>query len=507
MRPQVKFNHEAMRCDRRQPTSQWAVRWGERVKFGKLAFRPYAREPTIHTIAIIGAGFSGTLVAINLLQMEHPRALRILLLDPNDIGRGIAYAIRPYPFLLNVPAGSMSATSADPLDFLTFIRRELPVATVDEFVPRELYGEYLRWKLQRADAASPSHVRLLRIDESATAIEQTPSSFRIRLGDGRIVAANSIVLALGNPPPARLPAAEGVRGSSRYTEDPWAAPMLFEPGEEVLIAGTGPTMADVAVAGNERAGGRATIHAISRHGLLSACQTSFCASADEVGDASPLTQPPVSVRRLFRLTRALCENLQDDEDWRGAISRLGAVAPNLWRGLPECERRRFLRHVRAYWNAHRHRLPPSIWGAIKELREGGTLRVHAGRLIAMQVAGKHIRVRWRQRGEHTEKTLVVSRVINCTGPDFDVQNSPNPLLRSLVSQGLAVPDALGLGLLTDKFGALRGASGQAVRDLYYIGPLLRADHWDATEIQELRVHAEHLAHHLAVQRPRRVQAL
>jgi uncharacterized NAD(P)/FAD-binding protein YdhS len=478
------------------------------VNFGKPSLRAYAREPTIRTIAIIGAGFSGTLVATNLLQMEQPRALRILLLDRNEIGRGIAYAVRPYPFLLNVPVGSMSATSADPLDFLTFIKRDLPLATADDFVPRELYGQYLRWKLQRADAASPSHVRLFRIDGFATAIEETPSSFRIRLADGRMLAANTIVLALGNPPPARLEAAEGVRGSLRYAQDPWAAPPAFEPGEEVLIAGTGSTMADVAIAGNETAGGRAIIHAISRHGLLSACQTSFRPSGEGVGEASALTGPALSARRLFKLARTLCENaVRDGEDWRGAISRLRAVAPNLWRDLPECERRRFLRHGRAYWDAHRHRLPPPIWGAIKELRKNGTLHVHAGRLTTMQVAGKQIRVKWRPRGEDTERTLVVSRVINCTGADYDVRNSGNSLLHSLVASGHAVPDPLGLGLQTEEFGALRGASGQTTPDLYYIGPLLCADHWDAVESQELRAHAEHLARHLAAQRPRRVQPL
>lgn len=480
----------------------------EHMNLGMLSFRPYAREPTIQTIAIIGAGFSGTLVATNLLQIEHPRALRILLVDRSEIGRGIAYASRPYPYLLNVPIRCMSATSADPLEFLTFIQRDLPLAIADDFVPRELYGNYLKWKLQRADAASPSHVRLIRIQGSATAIEQTPFSFRIRLADGRMLAATTIVLALGNQPPARLAAAESIRGSSRYAEDPWAAPPMFEPGEPVLIAGTGPTMADIAIAGNESAGGRAVIHAISRHGLTSACQTNFRTSEEQVGDPSPLTQPPLSIRRLFRLTRALCEEaVRSDEDWRGTLSRLYALAPTLWHELPERERRRFLRHVRVYWDAHRHRLPPTTWSAIKELRANGTLQVHAGRLIAMQIAGKQIRVRWRPRGERTERMLEVSRVINCTGPDYDLRNTPNRLLHSLFTRGLAVPDPLGLGLLTGEFGALRGASGQAVGDLYCVGPLRCADHWDATEIQELRAHAEHLARHLAARRPRHVQSL
>lgn len=132
----------------------------ERMNLGEAAFRQYAGELTTRTIAIIGAGFSGTLLATNLLRLAHPRALRILLLDRADVGRGVAYASRWYPYPLNVPVGRMSANSADPFDFLEFVRRDLPRATPNSFVPRELYGEYLKWNLALAEAASPPHVRL-----------------------------------------------------------------------------------------------------------------------------------------------------------------------------------------------------------------------------------------------------------------------------------------------------------------------------------------------------------
>jgi uncharacterized NAD(P)/FAD-binding protein YdhS len=126
-----------------------------------------------------------------------------------------------------------------------------------------------------------------------------------------------------------------------------------------------------------------------------------------------------------------------------------------------------------------------------------TLHVRAGRLIAMQISGKQIRVRWRPRGENHERILAVDRVINCTGPDYDLRNTRNRLWHSLFTRGIAVPDPLGLGLLTREFGALQDANGHPVRDLYYVGPMLRADHWETIAVQELRAHAEQLARHLA----------
>jgi uncharacterized NAD(P)/FAD-binding protein YdhS len=68
------------------------------------------------------------------------------------------------------------------------------------------------------------------------------------------------------------------------------------------------------------------------------------------------------------------------------------------------------------------------------------------------------------------------------------------------------PDALGTGVRTTTVGALLDARGHPTPGLYYLGPMLRADHWEATAAQELRAHAEQLARHLAVPTVRRAVA-
>ena len=84
------------------------------------------------TIAIVGAGFSGTVVAINLLQQQPAAPVRLILLDRASAGRGLAYADRDYPYLLNVPAGRMSAEAGDPLEFLRFALTRMPAATAQD---------------------------------------------------------------------------------------------------------------------------------------------------------------------------------------------------------------------------------------------------------------------------------------------------------------------------------------------------------------------------------------
>ncbi len=99
------------------------------------------------------------------------------------------------------------------------------------------------------------------------------------------------------------------------------------------------------------------------------------------------------------------------------------------------------------------------------------------------------------------RTQQFDRVINCTGPDYAIARSTEPLWSNLVQSGLCVPDTLGLGLaLPDRDGAVIDADGWPGPHLFYVGPMLRADHWEATAAHELRGHAEKLAALLATER-------
>jgi hypothetical protein len=55
---------------------------------------------------------------------------------------------------------------------------------------------------------------------------------------------------------------------------------------------------------------------------------------------------------------------------------------------------------------------------------------------------------------------------------------------------------LNLGLRTARYGACVDAQGRPSEHLFYLGPMLRAGHWEATAATELGAHAEQLAAHL-----------
>jgi uncharacterized NAD(P)/FAD-binding protein YdhS len=451
------------------------------------------------SIVIVGGGFCGTVLAANLLRRPPADPTDIVLIERSTVmGRGLAYTAHDFPYLLNVPAGRLSAASEDSLQFLRFARQSLPEADAEDFLPRALYGDYLQDALLQAERSAPSHVRLNRVFDEVRCIVrrggEKPLLAVISNREG--IPADRIILALGNPPPALMPWAEAVRNHSAYVHDPWTLPKIFGPGHAVLIVGNGLTMADVALALSADPDRTPRLATISRHGLMPQTQSTFRPSAVQ-GDGEALLACATSIRQIFSASRELArEVLHLGGDWREVVTFMRTVAPHIWRRLPELEQRRFLRHLQCYWDVHRHRLPPALSTRIEYLRRSGKLQINGGRIERLVPFREQLRVQWRRRGTENPTELVVDAVINATGPDYAINRSVDPLIVSLRNDGLISPDRLNLGLRTTTHGACVAADGHAAEHLYYLGPLLRAAHWEATAATELRNHAEQLARHL-----------
>jgi uncharacterized NAD(P)/FAD-binding protein YdhS len=448
------------------------------------------------TIAIIGAGFSGTVLAVNLLRRAAAGPTRIVMVEPRaELGRGVAYQNDWYPHLLNVPAERMSAESREPLQFARFAQARDAQHRADEFLPRRLYGQYLQQLLASAMQAAPPHVIFERVQARADAVFRIEPTgpYLVSLSNQHRILADDVVLACGNPPPANPASAVPIADHPAYVCDPFRDAALRAQAQTMLLIGSGLTMVDVAIAAASLNPG-IQIHAISRHGLLPAAQTSQASSA-VVGDL--MSRLPLGANGARALLRAFRSLLADIEcragDWRDAINIARQAAPVLWQRMPLAERTRFLRHLRAYWDVHRHRMPPAIEAELTRLRQAGQLHVHAGYLQPMSSSGAHIHVQWRSRGRNSLQSLVADRVINCAGSDQRLSKTGDPLLQSLMADGVAVADPLGLGWRTGEYGALIDRDGVAAEHLFYIGPMLRAEYWEATAVGELRGHAEGLA--------------
>jgi uncharacterized NAD(P)/FAD-binding protein YdhS len=164
--------------------------------------------------------------------------------------------------------------------------------------------------------------------------------------------------------------------------------------------------------------------------------------------------------------------------------------------MPMNERRRFMRHLQPFWSVHRHRQPPQSARHLGQLRADSRLLVKAGRVQKMAQTDGRIKVWWQPRGVEDCESLQVDYVINALGPDYMLERSTDPLTRSLLRAGMISADALKLGLRTGPYGACVDRRGQVSERLFYLGPMLRADHWEITGAAELMQWARELAEHL-----------
>src|SRR5258706_9830636 len=166
------------------------------------------------TLIIVGAGFSGTVLAANLLRRPPPEPTDIVLIERGStMGRGVAYADRGFPYRLNVPAALLSAVSRDSLQFLRFAQRLVPNADGEDFLPRALYGDYLQDVLLQAERAAPGHMRLLRIFGEVRHVARRGGDkpFSAEFADRPAIMADRVILGLGNPSPPPPPLARAGR--------------------------------------------------------------------------------------------------------------------------------------------------------------------------------------------------------------------------------------------------------------------------------------------------------
>lgn len=463
----------------------------------------------MHTVAIVGAGFTGTMVAVNLLRAAT-EPMRILLVERSGrFTAGVAYGTRSDAHLLNVPAGRMSAFSNDGEHFLRWARARDAAVTGGSFVPRRLYGKYLAELLDDAEADAPATTSLVRLASEARALERLAGGgVRLSLADGRSVTADRVVLSIGNYEPANPPADDGgFYASDDYARDPWAPGALeVNTDAPVLLLGTGLTMLDVAIALSAR-GHRGPIHALSRRGLLPQPHRESASAPSHHDRPATLGAWPRTARGLLHeLRREVREGAAHGVDWREVVTSIRHDTPALWQALSREERMRFLRHLRSFWETHRHRSAPATSARIAALREGGQLVIHGARVLSYAPSAAGTRVSLRRRGADRVEVIEVARVINCTGPDTNLARVRDPLVQSLRADGLIRPDDLGLGLDTDEQGALIGADGRASDDLFCVGPLRKGRLWENTAVPELRVEAAAMARRLVSDEARRMSA-
>lgn len=437
----------------------------------------------IEHVAIIGAGFSGTLQAINLLRHEGPRAT--LIERAPEPGVGLAYGAAHPSHVLNVRAGNMSALPDDPGHFVRWLEARGVADAASAFIPRVTYGEYLRQMLDETRRAAGDRLTVIQGEVEDLEVGETAT---LKLAD-RTVHADAAVLAVGNLPPHSPPGLDpDMLSADRYKGNPWdpAMPQGLTADDTVLIIGTGLTMVDVALTLDAH-DYKGRIVALSRRGLLPRPHGPGAEwrKIDE--------RPDTAASALLHNVRARARAI----GWRNAVDELRPFTQPMWGNASDEERARFLRHLRPWWDVHRHRLAPEVHARLNAIIDRGQLSVHAGKTLSFDERPEGIAVRWRPRGADTTETIVARRVVNCTGPLTDLARTTEPLLRKLAARGVIRPDEARLGIDVDNQAQTINARGKVNPALYALGPMTRGAFWEIVAVPDIRTQTWNVARRLS----------
>jgi len=455
-------------------------------------------------IAIIGGGFCGVLTAIHLLR-DNRLHLHIHLINKGSaLAKGVAYDPHTASLLLNVPNGKMSAFPDDPDHFMRWLSGTFLADGPDKdklataFSPRQHYGQYLTQLWNTALHEHDANKRVTLYNDTADDIITDGGLVHIQLQNHAALTADITILATGNAQP-RLPTGidPSLTKSKYYFANPWKKDCIegLDAENDILIIGNGLTMADTVVGLMEKGFGQ-TIHTISPHGYrLNACAEDIIPyTAFSFAGIAAHEMELYNLFKTFNKHRKLALKL--NQSVYPLIDSLRPHIQKIWMGFGLREKQQFIKYLKPFWEKVRHRLPVQMHRQLNAMAAKGKLITHKGYIVSIEEQGDKIDVTLNTNGQL--KSFKVQRVINCIGPETDINKPGNKLLNNLAKKGLIAQGPCGMGINAcaedGSVISLGTTTKQAHQpNLYVIGSNLKGMLWESTAVPELRVQAKKLA--------------
>ncbi len=456
---------------------------------------PVGTETAEATVAVVGGGFAGAAVAYHLARALPVGAARIVVIEPRPaLGAGLAYSSPDPSHRINVPAGRMSLESGDPESFARWLAAsgaleadaEALGARGEAYPRRAVFGCYVAETLSPLIAQGRiTHLR----DRAETVARRSDGTFDIRTTTSSL-RARFVVLATTHPLPAVPAALAPIEREPGFRRDPYDVGGLERVAEQarVLVVGNGLTAADT-VATLQRVGHRGPILTLSRNGLRS--RTHPPMPVEPYGDF--VSEPSVTALHLLRRIRgAVADAGRQGLGWHGVLDAVRGQGGDIWRALPERERRQVVRHLRSFWDVHRFRIAPQVSALLDRLATEGRLRSLSASLVSSRRDDEGLAVSFRRRGTAHVETRRFDLVINTTGPAHRAVVLREPI-RSLHEAGLVDLDRVGLGLATGPEGDALDRNGREVPGLIVAGPLARGTYGELMGLPQVTLQAEAVA--------------
>lgn len=431
-----------------------------------------------YDVIVIGHGASGTLVCHNLVELSQP-GLKIAILEKNpEPVTGIAYSTKFDCHFLNVPAKKMSGLANTPLDFLEYLTDE---GKAYEFIPRKIYGDYLKEKFNNCkQLASAKAITLDSYNLEAASCQRTQEDYFDIEASGEKFRAKYVILAIGNS--NKIPSffnSPAIINNPNAILQAWDFERInnIKPDSNVCIVGSGLTMIDIIMSlqANNFTG---KVDVVSRHGYapLPHDLASYKYNLD-------INWQLDSPRMLIKQFKHELKKLPKGTPWQSLIDSIRPKTQAIWKNFSGKHKLQFIRHLRALWDIHRHRIDKKLYDNFTDLVAKGTITQHSGGIKNISVLNNKFKV------ELKAVTIEPDVIINTTGLKVEFDKTHSKLVASLLESDLIQPGPLNMGInVNDDY--------EVCENMYTIGFPMIGCLWETIAIPDIKFQALDIAKHI-----------
>ncbi|AMY00715.1 hypothetical protein A4R29_15335 [Mesorhizobium ciceri biovar biserrulae] len=425
----------------------------------------------------------------------------ILELRPaSEHGKGVAWSSEQSTNLrANMPFPTIGYSPLDHGRLSTLAEwKEGEEATQDALYKRRKdIGEMLHKDfLYYLEIADKNNIPVVILQGEASRLSRKGIGFSIATTDGRMIYANTVVLALGHTPPTKY---SELIGNPNYYGNPWDWKSLdgIDPKKTVGILGLGPTAVDATIVLSDK--GIKKVLGFSRTGTMQYPRPKYTSQSplfiteknildiyDSTGkitidhivalmlqefkaaNVHPDSLKNALLNSRLQPSKLLSMALPDcysETKWFAILKLLDNVTPLIWHLFTPNERDKYLKFWRPQHTAVSYGMAsPQAIRILKEINDG-RFEVHGGitdKSVRETKAGFRITTKFGSK----QNDYDVGAIVNCSGVGTELSSARFPVLKSMMAEGWLTRHKYGGALADFNTGQILTENREPIGELY-----------------------------------------
>jgi uncharacterized NAD(P)/FAD-binding protein YdhS len=188
---------------------------------------------------------------------------------------------------------------------------------------------------------------------------------------------------------------------------------------------------------------------------------------------------------LKQIRNRIKQRKEQGLSWHGVIDSLRPYNQLIWSNFTLNEKRSFLRHLRPYWDVHRHRMSSEIFGLLQKEIESRKTILLSGRIVNLYPKENKLQAEIKLRSSSHITIHEFDFAVDATGMQIIKHNNIDSFYDNLLKNNLASLDQLKIGIRVNLNNQLLDSSNNIVNNIYGLGPVALGSLWETIAVPEI----------------------